>query len=339
LRNIKIPIRSILIDRSVRLTRPWSTPPLKRVKSFIARSDSNLDQAWNLPVKQTRARLLIGVHVSIAESISSAVDRAVERGCGTFQIFTRNPRGWKHKELDEKDAAMFIKKLAEARIGPVVSHMPYLPNLASPREDIYRNSVADLIDEVRRCTALRIPYLVTHLGSHLGEGEAVGFQRIINALQKALDSMKSNVVITLENTAGTKNSMGGTFEMIRDILEEIGDKRRLAVCFDTCHAFAAGYDVRTEEALMKTMDHFDEVIGLNRLRVVHLNDSKGGLNSRLDRHEHIGMGMIGEGGFEVVIPFFASMSLPQILETPIDERRDDFGNLRKLREIYERSRP
>lgn len=288
--------------------------------------------------KKTRAKLLIGVHVSIADSISSAVDRAVERGCGAFQIFTRNPRGWKHKELDEKDAAMFVQKLADARIGPAVSHMPYLPNLASPREDIYRNSVADLIDEVKRCTALGIPYLVTHLGSHLGEGEANGFQRIINALQKALDSMKSNVIITLENTAGTKNSMGGTFEMIRDILEEVDDKRRLAVCFDTCHAFAAGYDVRTERALTKTMGHLDEVIGLDRLRVVHLNDSKGGLNSHLDRHEHIGLGTIGESGFEVILPFFASMKLPQILETPIDERRDDFGNLDKIREIYEKSR-
>jgi deoxyribonuclease-4 len=245
----------------------------------------------------------VGVHVSIAGSIDKAVDRAQEKGCDTFQIFTRNPRGWKIKKLTETDTGRFVEKVERSGIFPPVDHMPYLPNLAAPTDDVYKKSVPALIEELKRCDALKIPYLVTHLGSHRGYGKAEGLRRIVDAINTAFSEVVigDGVMLLLENTAGTKNSMGGTFEDIRHIMDRIGHKERIGICFDTCHAFAAGYELRTEKSLNATMQHFDGVIGLEHLKLIHLNDAKAGLNSRLDRHEHIGLGYIGEDGFRVIL--------------------------------------
>jgi len=276
--------------------------------------------------------LKLGLHVSIAGSIDKAVDRAVERGCNTFQIFTRNPRGWRSKDLDREEVEAFIEKVESFRIEPVFGHMPYLPNLASPKDETYNRSVESLITELRRCVELKIPYLVTHLGSHLGVGMETGFKRIINAVNRGLSEVEGDVMLLLENTAGTKNSMGGSFEDIQHIIERLDQPERVGVCFDTCHGFAAGYDLRTMESVESTIKRLDEVIGFDRLRLVHLNDSKGGLNSRIDRHEHIGMGMIGEEGFRNILRSRFGR-LPLILETPIDKRRSDIENLQKVREL------
>jgi deoxyribonuclease-4 len=275
----------------------------------------------------------IGVHVSIAGSIDKAVDRAKERECDTFQIFSRNPRGWKIKELTESEAERFVEKVRHSGIFPPVDHMPYLPNLAAPTDDVYKQSVAALIEELKRCDSLQIPYLVTHLGSHRGSGKAEGFLRIPEAINTAFTEADNNVMLLLENTAGTKNSMGGTFEDIRRIMDYIEHKDRIGICFDTCHAFVAGYELRTEERLNATLQHFDEVIGLEHLKLVHLNDAKAGLDSRLDRHEHIGLGYIGEDGFRVILNDARIKELPMILETPVDNRRDDRGNIQKVREL------
>ncbi|MBN1761849.1 MAG: deoxyribonuclease IV [Methanomicrobia archaeon] len=278
----------------------------------------------------------VGVHVSIAGSIDKAVDRAQEKGCDTFQIFSRNPRGWKIKTLTETDISRFIEKLNRTGIFPPVDHMPYLPNLAAPTDDVYTKSVAALTEELERCNALQIPYLVTHLGSHRGSGKEAGLQRIVDAIDTAFSGIgdeANGVMLLLENTAGTKNSMGGTFEDIRHIIDRLERKDRIGICFDTCHAFAAGYELRTEESLNKTLQHFDEVLGLEQLKLVHLNDAKGGLDSRLDRHEHIGLGYIGEDGFRVILNDAWLRELPLILETPVDDRRDDLGNLEKVREL------
>jgi deoxyribonuclease-4 len=280
----------------------------------------------------------VGVHVSIAGSIDKAVDRAQEKGCDTFQIFSRNPRGWKIKALTETDISRFIEKLNRTGLFPPVDHMPYLPNLAAPTDDVYEKSVAALTEELERCNALQIPYLVTHLGSHRGSGKETGLQRIVDAIDAAFSGVDeaNGVMLLLENTAGTKNSMGGTFEDIRNIMDRLEHKDRIGICFDTCHAFAAGYELRTEENLDKTLQHFDEVLGLEQLKLVHLNDAKGGLDSRLDRHEHIGLGYIGEAGFRVILNDARLRELPMILETPIDARRDDLGNLQKVRELATR---
>ncbi|MHC1610225.1 MAG: deoxyribonuclease IV [Candidatus Methanospirareceae archaeon] len=281
----------------------------------------------------------LGVHVSIAGSIDKAVDRAVENGCDTFQIFTRNPRGWKIKELTETETSRFIEKVELSGLFPAVAHMPYLPNLAASTDEVYKRSVLALIQELKRCDALHIPYLVTHLGSHRGYGKEAGLWRIVDGINTAFSEAGTDngVMLLLENTAGTKNSIGGTFEEIRQIMDRIEHKERIGICFDTCHAFVAGYELRTEKSLNATIHHFDEIIGLEHLKLIHLNDARAGLNSRLDRHEHIGLGYIGEDGFRVILRDERIRGVPMILETPVDNLRDDRGNILKVRELAAQS--
>jgi deoxyribonuclease-4 len=274
-----------------------------------------------------------GVHVSIAGSIDQAVDRAKERHCDTFQMFTRNPRGWKFKKLSSDEATQFRDKLKGSAIEPAVAHMPYLPNLSCPKKGIYKRSLKALVVELERCDRLGIPFLVTHLGSHLGKGRAIGLERLVEAIDTAFDSSKGKTMLLLENTAGTKNSMGSSFEDIREILDHVAERHRVAVCFDTCHAFAAGYDLRDAESVEKTVAELKRTVGQESLRVVHANDSKGELASGRDRHEHIGMGYIGEQGFRAILHNDVFRRLPLILETPIDKRATDVTNLKRLREL------
>jgi len=274
----------------------------------------------------------VGVHVSIAGSLDLAVDRAKKAGCDVFQMFSRNPRGWRFIPLSEESCDTFRSKIRSSNLIPV-DHMPYLPNLASPKSDIYNKSIADLTTELDRCEQLGIPYLVTHLGHHLGDGIAGGRARVIRAINTALKESDNSVMLLLENTAGEKNSVGSSFEHIRGIMDGLENQNRIGVCFDTCHAFAAGYELRTESGIRETLLQFDEQIGINNLKIIHLNDTKGDLGSGLDRHEHIGMGFIGEDGFRLLLhhPDFAA--LPLVCETPIDNRRDDAGNIAKVREL------
>jgi len=274
----------------------------------------------------------VGFHVSIVGSIDKAVDRAVERGYNTFQIFTRNPRQWKPRALTLEESRAFTEKVKCNDLKPVFGHMPYLPNLASPRDDVYAKSVEALIFELERCRRLEIPYLVTHLGSHLGAGMKRGFGRITQAVNKAFGVVGEGVVLLLENTAGTRKSMGGSFEDIQGIIERLSYSEHVGICFDTCHAFAAGYDLRTQKAVEGTIRKLDKTIGFEKLKLIHLNDSIGDLNSRLDRHEHIGLGKIGEEGFRSVLRSKLGR-LPLILETPSDMKRSDIDNLRKVKEL------
>lgn len=272
----------------------------------------------------------VGVHVSIAGGIANAVDRAAEKGCDVFQIFSRNPRGWRFKDLSPEEADSFVVKLKKSGIGPAFDHMPYLPNLASPREEVYFQSVTTLTAELHRCGQLHIPSLVTHLGSHLGSGQDTGLKRLVDGISTAFSKTENEVMLLLENTAGSKNSMGSSFEDLASILDA-KDSGRLGVCLDTCHLFASGYDLRTPEALDHTLEEFENLIGLRRLRLIHLNDSKGDLGSGLDRHEHIGLGKIGEEGFRAILGDERIKELPLILETPVDSRRDDKENIRVAR--------
>jgi deoxyribonuclease-4 len=276
--------------------------------------------------------LRIGFHVSIHGSIDRAVDRAAELGCTTFQIFTRSPRQWYSAKLAPETAEAFSDKVKNYGMKPVFAHMPYLPNLASPRDEVYEKSVKTLTSELERCSRLEIPYLVTHLGSHLGAGMQTGFKRLINGINQAFKVTDGGVTLLLENTAGTRNSMGSTLEDIQYIIKRLSHPERAGVCFDTSHAFAAGYDLRTEETVEETVKKIDEIIGFEKLKLVHLNDSKGELNSRIDRHEHIGMGKIGEEGFRNILASRLG-TLPLIMETPKDARRSDVGNLRKVKEL------
>ncbi|MGA7627346.1 MAG: deoxyribonuclease IV, partial [Methanoregula sp.] len=214
-----------------------------------------------------------------------------------------------------------------------VDHMPYLPNLASPKTEIWDKSVQTLQAELDRCGRLEIPYLVTHLGHHLGDGIAGGRGRVIKAVNMALDASDTNVILLLENTAGEKNSVGSSFEQIQGIISGIERSNRIGICFDTCHAFAAGYELRTETGLAATLAQLDETVGIGRLKVIHANDTKGDLGSGLDRHEHIGMGFIGEDGFRCILHNPVFNRLPLICETPVDDRRDDRGNIRAVRDL------
>ncbi len=274
----------------------------------------------------------VGVHVSIAGSLDLAVDRAKDTGCDVFQMFSRNPRGWAYKPLSDEDAGLFRSKVKTTGIIPV-DHMPYLPNLASPKPEIYDKSIETLTAELDRCGRLKIPYLVTHLGHHLGDGMAGGRTRVIKAIGEALGKSDNDVMLLLENTAGEKNSVGSSFEHIRAIMDGLPFPGRVGVCFDTCHAFAAGYELRTAEGLEETLAQFDEQVGIKNLRVIHLNDTKGNRGSGLDRHEHIGMGFISEEGFRRILHHKAIAPLPLVCETPVDDRRDDRGNIAKVREL------
>ena len=270
--------------------------------------------------------------MSIMGSIDRVVDRAVERGCNTLQMFSRNPRGWRSKNLNLEEVESFRVKVRSSGVWPVFVHTPYLLNLASPKEDVYGKSVAALKGELRRAGELGVPFVVTHVGSHLGYGKRKGFGRIVDAVNETFSVVENDVVLLLENTAGTRNSMGSSFEDIEYIASRIEDRGRVGVCFDTCHAFAAGYDLVSRGAVEHTLGRFDEVIGLEELRLVHLNDSKGGLGARIDRHEHIGMGKIGKSGFRNILKSRFGQ-FPLILETPIDERRSDIENLNKVRRL------
>ncbi|MCT8336535.1 deoxyribonuclease IV [Methanoculleus sp. Afa-1] len=278
--------------------------------------------------------VLVGCHVSIAGSIDLAVGRACDAGCDTFQIFSRNPRGWKAKDLDPDVAGAFRAAVRSSGIGPVVDHMPYLPNPASPDDEIYEKSVAALAGEFRRCDMLGIPYLVTHLGHHRGAGTAAGQERVVAAINRAFaDAGDGDVMLLLENTAGEKNSVGSTAGDIALIMEGIDAEGRVGICFDTCHAFAAGHDLRTAEGVDAVLGEFNDRIGLSYLRIIHLNDCKGNLGSGLDRHEHIGLGTIGEEGFRHILHHPAIRRLPLICETPVDGQRGDAGNIAKVREL------
>lgn len=280
----------------------------------------------------------MGVHVSIAGGLDKAVDRAEDRGCDLFQIFSRNPRGWRSKDLSQEEVEKFLEKMKSSGLSLAVDHMPYLPNLASPKDDVYSKSLDFLATELDRCHSLRIPYLVIHLGSHLGSGREAGTRRIADAIEAAFSGSVGDVMLLLENTSAAKNSMGGSFEDIAAIINAVNaidaaDSARLGVCLDTCHLFAAGYELRTPQGLETTLEQFDDAVGLERLMLVHLNDSRGTLGSRLDRHEHIGLGEIGSEGFRTLLRNKSLRDLPMILETPIDEKRDDAGNLRAARAL------
>ena len=281
-----------------------------------------------------RAPMKVGCHVSISGSIDRAVDNAVDRECTAFQIFTRNPRGWNAAPLDDGVAGAFREKLAASGIeeDAVCAHMPYLPNLASPKDEGFARSVRSLVEETERCAKLGIRYLVTHLGSHLGSGEEAGMGRLVEGLSEA-GRAKNNVMILLENTAGQKNSVGSEFGQLGELLRKLRPAKKFGVCLDTCHAFAYGYDLRTKKSARAAFDEFDAKVGLGNLRILHLNDAKAGLGSRLDRHYHLGLGEIGEEGISAAARMASGRGIPVILETPIDGERDDAGNIRKAREL------
>ena len=275
-----------------------------------------------------------GFHLSITDGISNVFKKAKELNINTFQIFTRSSRSWSFKTLEKEEIAKFrdFKTKFSTNFGKVVVHLPYLPNLATPDSEKYEKSLISLIEEVNRCEQLGVEYLVAHSGSHKGHGERKGRRNVVSMLDKALE-LESKVKILFENTAGTKNSVGSKFSDISAIIEEVSDPSKIGVCFDTAHAFAAGYDLRTINAVEKTLELFDQELGFTRLEVIHCNDSKTSFNGKSDKHEHIGLGKIGLEGFKALFSHKISNFKPIILETPINEIRDDFANLKVVKSL------
>ena len=274
----------------------------------------------------------IGFHVSVAEGIDKSVDRALALGCTTFQIFTRNPRSWSFTSLKNGEVEAFKEKVKKANIDPIYGHMPYVSNLASPNNEVYRRSVQTLKTELDRCSKLEIPFLVLHLGSHLGEGLNEGVQRVAKALDYAIQDADGSVKILIENSSGAGGQIGSTFLEMRKVLYESENGDEIGVCLDICHGFAAGYEFRSLEGIASTLKSFDELLGFELLQLVHLNDSLGEIGSKIDHHEHIGLGRIGDEGFKLILKSPLS-KVPLIMETPCDERRTDEDNMKKVLDL------
>ncbi|MCD6111299.1 MAG: deoxyribonuclease IV [Thermoplasmata archaeon] len=260
---------------------------------------------------------LLGAHVSTQGGVQNAPERGASLQCDAIAIFTKNQRQWRAKPLKEEEIEGFKENMKRFGIEIALSHDSYLINLGSPKEEIYRKSVEAFVDEIVRADQLDLPYLVFHPGSHLGEGEEWGLKKISEGIEESLSrAPESRVMLLLETTAGQGTNLGYTFEQLAAIMDMVGDRERLGVCFDTCHAFAAGYDIRTPEAYGETFDRFEEVIGLRNLKAFHLNDSKFPLGSKKDRHEHIGEGEIGIEAFRLLVNDRRFEEHPMILETP-----------------------
>ncbi|MFQ5928087.1 MAG: deoxyribonuclease IV [Acidobacteriota bacterium] len=281
---------------------------------------------------------LLGAHMSIAGGTPLAVERASRLGCRVLQIFVRNCNQWKGKPLLDEEVENFRNAWARSQIQEVVAHDSYLINLASPENELRRRSIGALLDELDRSERLGLSYLVVHPGSHRGEGKKEGIKRIAQAIDQIHEKTWDwSVRIALETTAGQGTSIGYRFEHMRDIMACCRYPERVFVCMDTCHIFAAGYDIRQRDEYSKTMEEFDRVVDLKKLKIFHFNDSKKDLGSRVDRHDHIGQGKIGISGFQWILNDRRFTEIPKILETPKGKtHRQDRRNLKVLRSLVGR---
>lgn len=276
---------------------------------------------------------LIGAHMSISGGIHTALERGMSIGCRTIQLFSKNNTQWAAKPLSEEDIKNYKRLEIESRIRPIVTHSSYLINLCAKDPIILKKSRRAFREELDRCERLAIPYFVFHPGAHMGHGEGEGIRRIAESLNVIHQQTPAyRVMSVIEVTAGQGTSVGYRFEHLRGIIDAVEMKDRMGVCVDTCHLFAAGYDIATERGYESTFEKFDRMIGLERLVVFHVNDSKRELGSHIDRHEHIGKGKIGEGAFRLLMNDPRFVRIPKILETPKSEdMHEDVINLRRLR--------
>jgi deoxyribonuclease-4 len=282
-------------------------------------------------------RLLIGAHMSISGGVELAPLRGRDVGCACIQIFTKSNMQWAARPLAEKEIAAFKLNCARTGIAPVVAHNSYLINLGAPDAALAKKSFDSFLMELERCRALGLPAIIAHPGSHTGAGEAEGLRRIGNAVNELIERTSGSPVrLLLETTAGQGSNLGYRFEQLAEIMEGVREKSRVGVCLDTCHVFAAGYDIRTEDGYRRTMEEFDKVVGLKKLQAFHLNDAKGELGSKLDRHEQIGYGRLGKEPFRLLLRDERFAAIPKVLETPKGMKGKlewDVINLRLLRQL------
>jgi deoxyribonuclease-4 len=279
--------------------------------------------------------MLLGAHMSTGGGVHTALERGASIGCNTVQLFVKNNTQWKGKKQTDEDVATYKALAAKTTIAPVMAHASYLINLCAKNKIFLKKSRAAFKDELERCERFGVDYLNVHPGAHMEQGESDGIKLIaesLNLIHEQTKSFKTKTV--LETTAGQGTALGYRFEQLRAMIDLIEEKERVAVCVDTCHIFAAGYELRTESGYEKTFAEFDSIIGLGRLVAFHANDSKKEFGSRRDRHEHIGKGMIGLEGFRFLMRDSRFKSIPKILETPKSEdMHEDVENMKALKKL------
>ncbi|MDD5426715.1 MAG: deoxyribonuclease IV [candidate division Zixibacteria bacterium] len=282
--------------------------------------------------------MLFGAHQSIAGGVYNAVYRGQKATCDTIQMFNKANNQWHARKLADDEVEKYFKAIEETRVTVACSHTSYLINIASPEAELNEKSYRSLKEEMERCRILHIPSLVMHPGAHVGAGEKAGLEKIIENLNRLFDELPDHpVVLCLETTSGQGSNLGYKFEQLAAIIDKVEDKKRVGVCLDTCHIFSAGYPLKEKKAYKQTMKAFDAIIGVDKLKVIHVNDSLKEFASRRDRHEHIGQGQIGLEGFRHLVNDRRLKKIPMILETPKGESLQvDIENLKVLRSLVVR---
>ncbi|MGB9721144.1 MAG: deoxyribonuclease IV [bacterium] len=275
----------------------------------------------------------LGFHISIMGGFRNVLTRAKRRNCETIQIFSRNPRGWKYKDIDEEDSQVFKKQIRDSNIAPIFVHLPYLINLGSHNNELFNKSIASLTADLIRTEKLGARYLITHSGSN--QNVKAGIKRMVKAIIQAFVQVDNDVVLLVENTAGSGNEFGHKFEQLKEILDGVGSDR-IGIVFDTAHAFEAGYELRTKKGVDETISRLERIIGIERVHLVHFNDSRTKIGSKRDRHWHIGKGEIGRG-MKFIINHSALRHLPFIMETPRTDTKEDLVNMSIARKMIKNS--
>jgi deoxyribonuclease-4 len=281
----------------------------------------------------TKSKILLGAHMSTAGGVHTAIERGRSIQCTAIQMFVKNNMQWFARPLTQEEIRTFLEHRQRRELLSIFAHANYLINLAATNLQFHANSIRALSEELMRADQLELPFLVLHPGAHLGAGEEAGLDKIVKSIDRVFRKIpKVKTRIALETTAGQGSSLGHRFEEIAYIIQNVRESERLCVCLDTAHIFAAGYDIGSEAGVKKTFREFDRVVGLNRLAAIHLNDSKTARGSRVDRHQHIGKGLIGLDAFRFIMRDRRFRKVPKVLETPKGkEMREDVMNLRTLR--------
>ncbi len=279
--------------------------------------------------------MLFGAHESISGGVFNAIERGKTATCDTIQMFNKSNSQWRAKKLEQSELDKYFEMIEETGVTVSTSHSSYLINIASPDKELNEKSYKSLKEEMERCQTLKIPNLVMHPGSHVGTGEDGGIKRIVKTLSRLFKELNNNNVwLLLETTAGQGSHLGYTFEQIAEMIDGVKKQDQIGVCLDTCHIFAAGYPISDPKEYKQTMKKFDDIIGIDKLKIIHMNDSKKEFGSRRDRHEHIGKGHIGIEAFRNIVNDKKLKNIPMILETPKEEElKEDIENLKVLRSL------
>ncbi|MFI5384891.1 MAG: deoxyribonuclease IV [Fimbriimonadales bacterium] len=273
---------------------------------------------------------LLGAHMKASKGLGNALREGKAIGAEAVQVFTSSPQMWRQSSATPEKIDDLNRARAETGLTEIVSHDSYLVNLCAPEPEIRQKSFDGLKGEMLRCGVYRIPFVVSHMGAHKGQGEEYGITVVAEAALEILAETPEEVMLLMETTAGSGSALGATFEQLAAVLDLCKRPKRLGVCLDTCHIFAAGYDIRSRESYEMVLEHFDNLIGWDRLKAFHLNDSKKGLGSHIDRHEHIGRGELGLEPFQFLVNEHRFTDTPMLLETEVSGHAADLATLRSL---------